>query len=226
MGRCADASAELLCKPALGTRGEGIDRFKRCYASVAAGLAAQTHDVLLQPWLARVATDGEICCVFVNEVLLHVVHKSAHHWGAHKPVVGVDGTCHEPAILALGHPVVRLAAADCEAQVQTAKRALAHVHERVNASDSAGGCLYLCRVDLLPGDDADGGWLISEVEVGWPELFLRAQPLAVPAVAAALSRHWPPEFAGTGPAAGPKQCQSLFPTSLPRGVERGKVGTK
>ena len=47
-------------------------------------------------------------------------------------------------------------------------------------------------MDLLPSSAA-GGWLVSELELGWPELFLRANPAAAPRVAAALLRHVPPE---------------------------------
>jgi hypothetical protein len=48
------------------------------------------------------------------------------------------------------------------------------------------------QVDLLPSSAA-GGWLVSELELGWPELFLRANPAVAPRVAAALLRHVPPE---------------------------------
>ena len=47
-------------------------------------------------------------------------------------------------------------------------------------------------MDLLPSSAA-GGWLVSELELGWPELFLRANPAAAQRVAAALLRHVPPE---------------------------------
>ena len=49
------------------------------------------------------------------------------------------------------------------------------------------GTLYLARVDLLP--DSDGTWLVSELELGWPELFLRSNPPVVPRVAEALMQH-------------------------------------
>ena len=48
------------------------------------------------------------------------------------------------------------------------------------------------QVDLLPSTAA-GGWLVSELELGWPELFLRANPAAARRVAAALLHHLPPE---------------------------------
>ena len=48
------------------------------------------------------------------------------------------------------------------------------------------------QVDLLPSTAA-GGWLVSELELGWPELFLRANPKAARRVAAALLHHLPPE---------------------------------
>eukprot|EP00967_Tisochrysis_lutea_P147199 scaffold279292_cov35-Tisochrysis_lutea.AAC.2 len=39
------------------------------------------RDVLLQPFLPRVAVNGEICVLFVNGELRHVVHKDPSGWG-------------------------------------------------------------------------------------------------------------------------------------------------
>jgi hypothetical protein len=69
------------------------------------------------------------------------------------------------------------------------------------------GMPYLARVDLLPAGAASASaagpghasswtagwhWLVSELELGWPELFLRASPGAVQRVAKALLQHLPP----------------------------------
>ena len=68
-----------------------------------------------------------------------------------------------------------------------ADAALAFAHRRLGATD--GAALYLARVDFLPG--AGGEWLLSELELGWPEIFLRANPEAASLVATALLQHRP-----------------------------------
>ena len=109
--------------------------------------------------------------------------------GIHHSIHAASGSGADARVLALGTPVELLRAADYETPLRMARRALAHTSKRGDAHESHGRCLYLCRVDLLP--DEASGWLISEVEVGWPELFLRAQPAAAAAVADALLRHLP-----------------------------------
>jgi hypothetical protein len=48
------------------------------------------------------------------------------------------------------------------------------------------GPIFLARVDLLRGDD--DGFVVSELELGWPELFLRLDDGAAARVAVALLR--------------------------------------
>ena len=76
--KCADTTgaldcAKLLTKPALGTRGEGVERVARDTAPAVLFARTRTCDMLVQPWLSRLSIHGELCCVFVNEELLHVV---------------------------------------------------------------------------------------------------------------------------------------------------------
>jgi hypothetical protein len=185
----------------------------------------RTRDYLLQPFLAGVARRGEVCVVFVNGELLHVVHKDPGGWGAaEEGAEGAEGARHAainagadepgpgepapraqpappaaappaaapPAPAPAQHPsarqCVRLLRPPPAHLVATARRALALVAAR------CGGPPYLARVDLLPSlDGGEGGWLVSELELGWPELFLRADRAAVPHVARALLPHLPPE---------------------------------
>lgn len=41
------------------------------------------RDMLLQPFLNRVAVDGELCALFIDGRLAHVVHKDPRGWGRH-----------------------------------------------------------------------------------------------------------------------------------------------
>eukprot|EP00310_Coccolithus_braarudii_P013815 CAMPEP_0183340650 /NCGR_PEP_ID=MMETSP0164_2-20130417/7132_1 /TAXON_ID=221442 /ORGANISM="Coccolithus pelagicus ssp braarudi, Strain PLY182g" /LENGTH=305 /DNA_ID=CAMNT_0025510823 /DNA_START=26 /DNA_END=939 /DNA_ORIENTATION=+ len=157
--KCARAAivgdeTELLYKPALGTRGQGVVRL-RLSAGCAAGAEdllglVATTDMLIQPWLPHVSVGGELCFVFVNEELLHVVHKSAAHWSKDKTTAAPPRTDVCSGAPSLGHPVQRLSAEDCAPQLTLARRALALVRQLGCSGSSLDSCLYLCRIDLLP----------------------------------------------------------------------------
>ena len=210
---------ELVTKPAVGTRGDGVERLSRgegCPVWLLPLLCAR--DYLLQPFLPEVARRGEVCLVFVNGELLHAVHKDPAGWGGDEAGVADVGNAADaarrrspstpdpcapaaPAAPATAtaaatscaaapahHPsfrqCVRRLSPPPAALVATARRALRVVAAR------CGGDLYLARVDLLP--TASGTWLVSELELGWPELFLRANPAAADRVAAGVLRYLPP----------------------------------
>lgn len=130
--------------------------------------AAQAHldellecdDVLLQPYLERVETDGELSVIFVDGAVTHAVRKI--------PVPGDYrvqddfGASDEPATLTEG------------------ERDLAR---RVMAAAGAGGLLY-GRVDFLR--DSNGSLVVTEVELVEPSLFFRHAPHAAERLADAL----------------------------------------
>lgn len=201
-------------KPVIGGRGDGVERLRTCDGCPEwLSTLLHTHSVLVQPFLPEVTRRGEICLVFVNGALLHVVHKDPRKWGAPaghaadagtgaKPIVSGAGLlaheCTRQSVLLLDPPPLEL--------VALAQRVLEF------AADRCGGMPYLARVDLLPSGPtsntsapyagssgslsgctwtAGWEWLVSELELGWPELFLRASPGAVQRVAKALLNHIP-----------------------------------
>jgi len=75
---------EFVAKPAVGGRGDGVERL-RPLSDLAARRSLldllSTRDMLLQPFFSRVTSDGELCALFVNGRLQHVIHKDPHGWG-------------------------------------------------------------------------------------------------------------------------------------------------
>lgn len=190
------APAVYVVKPAMGSRGDGVERQVASEPADWILAMLRTRELLIQPFLSDVATCGEVCVVFVNGDLLHAVLKDPAGWG------NTDATADEtepptPALPAAQAPAelaqhastrqeVRLLQPPPREMVELARRAMQFVTRR------CGGAPYLARVDMLPA--SDGRWLVSELELGWPELFLRANPGAVPLVASELLRHLPPNM--------------------------------
>ena len=81
---------------------------------------------------------------------------------------------HLPAVSRIDPPPAPL--------VALARRALECARRRAGVPEDSPP-FFLSRVDLLPKDgrgasgggqtDTEGEWLISEIEIGWPELFLQ-----------------------------------------------------
>ena len=232
---------ELVAKPAVGSRGDGVERLSRGEAEVCPPWLLPllcSRDYMLQPFLPEVARRGEVCLVFVNGDLLHAVHKDPAGWGgddleadehtaAHTPAPApapapaptpTHAPTPAPAPTPAHHPSLR----QCVRRLTPPPAALVAIARRALrvAAARCGGELYLARVNLLPTNTtptptpaptpnpnpnpnpnqvdllpstAAGGWLVSELELGWPELFLRANPAAARRVAAALLHHLPPE---------------------------------
>ena len=148
-------------------------------------------------------------------MLLHTVRKEPAGWGTRNEVHAalasdcvctneegsIDSNAGSPALRAhvsTAQPVTLLEAPPSQA-LEQAQKALKVV--RMRACAEGDGPLYLSRVDLLPaaaernGEEGqredDVRWFVSEVEIGWPHLFLRADQTGMNAVAAAegLIRH-------------------------------------
>ena len=177
--------AYFVVKPAVGGGGDGVERVAVADATdsyLRSRLDSRRSDMLMQPFLSLVTRHGELALVFVNEELLHAVRKDPAGWDA-----------------AVSQPVKRCDVPPPEA-MQAARLALSIARSRCGVD--AETPIFLARVDLLPsaaaeaqaggklqvheGRKADGEkstdvtgdgdvqWLVSEVEIGWPHLFLRA----------------------------------------------------
>ena len=176
-----DADQTCVVKPALGGGGDGVELLHpgdQRGEQALLGLL-ETREMLVQPFLPLVRTEGEIALVFVNEVLLHAVLKVPCGWGSEaadegEAAAGEGGDAVRRHAASL-QPVCELSQPP-EEVLATARRALGVVRERACAP--LDGPLYLARVDLLPARSSRAAgpprWLVSEVEVGWPHLFLRA----------------------------------------------------
>jgi hypothetical protein len=163
-------------KPLVGANARNTLRFDA--REVAELAAAQKHleqltasvDMMLQPYLASVEREGELSAIYFDGALSHAVRKVPSagdyrvqdDWGAHD-----EPTVLEPEALAV-----------CE---QTFAGLTACVRQR--GWDVALPLLY-ARVDLLRDDD--GRFVLNELEVVEPSLFLRHGPAAAHTLARAL----------------------------------------
>ena len=181
-------STVLVYKPALGSRGDGVELLAEGdLAGTRSLLALLAHDdMLLQPFLQQVARDGEICVCFVNGRFLHAVLKDPRGWGAAQPAVPTPSPSEPPPVTAekhRPHPSSRQCVRKLESPPALVV-AIAHRAVDLCRCRCGAGPLYLARVDFLPGPG--GSWLISELELGWPEMFLRVAPQAAAGAAAQL----------------------------------------
>lgn len=165
-------------KPLVGANARNTVRFDaRDHAELADAQAQLSHltasmDMMLQPYLASVETEGELSAIFFDGALSHAVRKIPaagdyrvqDDWGAHD-----EPTVLEPEALAV-----------CE---QTFAGMAGCFRER--GWDIALPLLY-ARVDLLR-DDA-GRFVLNELEIVEPSLFLRHGPEAPSTLARALLR--------------------------------------
>lgn len=154
-------------KPAIGATARETLRFRAAGAELE---AAQAHadrllpreDLLLQPYLGRVETEGELSAIFLDGVFSHAVRKL--------PVPGDYrvqddfGARDERA-----HPAPQ--------ELDLAARV-------VRAAEHGADLLY-ARVDLLRDDD--GALVVTELELVEPSLFFRHEPGAADRLATALS---------------------------------------
>ena len=150
-------------KPAVGATAWRTLRF----AAATDLQAAQAHaeelladgDLLLQPYLARVETEGELSAIFIDGRLSHAVRKVPVH-GDYR-VQDDFGAHDEPATLAPD-------------EIALAERAI-----RVAGTD-----LLYGRTDFLRADD--GSLVLTELELVEPSMFFRHAPQAPDRLADAL----------------------------------------
>lgn len=161
----------VVIKPAVGNGGralvrvdtrDGADR-ERGQAHLVALLA--DGDVMIQPWLSRVATDGELSVVVIGGEVSHVVAKV--------PAAG--------SMLAHSHQGARYERVDPTTGAGAEPAALARwVVEATGQAEQ----LLFARVDLVPADD--GTWQLGELELTEPDLYLGQDPAAAGRLADAL----------------------------------------
>ena len=134
----------LVVKPVVSASSKGIQVVRR-----GADIAAARNDVLVQPFLDSITTEGELSLVYIEGRFSHAVKKSARA-GEYRVQVQFGGTStpHAP---------------EAEA-VTLADAALAQSPEPT---------LY-ARVDMVRR--ADGRWAIIELELIEPDLFLELAP--------------------------------------------------
>ena len=162
-------------KPAIGAAARGTLRFEATSAGIAQAEAhlhrlLPSEAMLLQPYLDRVETDGELSAIFFDGEFSHGVRKI--------PVPGDYrvqddfGASDEPARLS-------------DAEVVMARKCIAAADRNTSRS------LLYARADFLR--DATGRLLLSELELVEPSLFFRHSPDAAGRLADALCRRLEPK---------------------------------
>lgn len=152
----------VVVKPAVaaGSRGLTIVDTHPGDGQAALDALLESHDVMVQPLLRRVATDGELSIVCLDGRYSHAIRKTpragdvriqVEFGGTYVPETPTDD------LVALAEWVV----------------------------DSTGADLLYARVDLVPADD--GTWQVGEVEATEPSLYLDRVEGAADRAAAAIA---------------------------------------
>jgi glutathione synthase/RimK-type ligase-like ATP-grasp enzyme len=154
---------EVVVKPAVGAGAEGLHVVTGDPATGQEHLDAllARGDAMVQPYLGRLAEDGELSVVVIDGTVSHAIRKLP---AAGDPRVQIEfGGRYEPDPL----DDDRIALAEWIVEV-------------------AGHDLLYARVDLLPADD--GTWQLSELEATEPSLYLDRIEGAADRMAAAVAR--------------------------------------
>jgi len=163
-------SGDFVVKPAVGAGSIDAARYAQGECDAARRHVADLHRrgraVCVQPYVHSVDTVGERALVFIDGTFSHAMTK-----GAMLNSRDVDLT-------ALFKPERMSRAFDVEPQ------ALSVAH-RILSSDSAFADLLYARVDLLLSDE---GWVVLELELVEPSLFLAFDATAADRFAAAIRR--------------------------------------
>jgi glutathione synthase/RimK-type ligase-like ATP-grasp enzyme len=159
----------VIVKPAVASGSDGLFRTAPDDDDGPLG-AGQAHldalladgDVMVQPYLPSVETEGEVSVVLIDGQVSHVVRKRPvagefriqEQFGGRYERVALDGDGAEPA--ALARWIV----------------------------EATGHELLIARVDLLRAED--GAWQLAELEVTEPDLYLGVAPEAAEPLAEAV----------------------------------------
>jgi glutathione synthase/RimK-type ligase-like ATP-grasp enzyme len=153
---------DVVLKPAIGAGGHGVCRVDPRSAQADLDRLLQAGDTLVQPYLASIATAGELSVILFEGEVSHAVRKrpapgrllvQIEHGGTYHPLEEVPADA-----AALARWVVA----------------------------ATGQELLYARVDLVP--DAAGTWQLAELEVTEPGLFLHLVDGAADRFVAALER--------------------------------------
>lgn len=147
----ADTGAqELIVKPSVSGGAWKTQRVRRDGIDEVMGDAAPGIDMLVQPYLPTIATEGETSLLFFGGTLSHVVNK--------RPVPG-------------GFRVQEEFGGRYAVLPEPPAGALALARQVLAAIDAP---LLYARIDTVP--DADGRWLLMEAELIEPDFYLGVDP--------------------------------------------------
>jgi glutathione synthase/RimK-type ligase-like ATP-grasp enzyme len=158
----------FVVKPTDGAGSLGADRFLAAEWDAARAHVAQLHregrDAIVQPYIEEIDDEGELALIFIDGDVVHAMNK-----GAMLNVNELDRTAL--------YRREQMANADIEpAALAVAQMAL----RAAQATD-----LLYARVDLVRHQ---GQWLLMELELTEPSLFLTYSPTCVDALVQAISR--------------------------------------
>lgn len=157
--------SEIVIKPAISAGSFRTHRFARDRwpeAQQTLDELTAERDAMIQPFLEGVGTRGERSLVWIDGEFTHAIHK-------HPRFIGQEE---------------RVALAEFDTPLREAGARVMAAVGRVCAF-SPRDLLY-ARIDLMPG--SSGEWLLSELEVIEPSLFLLEHPPALEHLVAALAR--------------------------------------
>jgi len=160
-------NGDFVVKPAVGAGSIDADRYRadeidRATAHVA-DLHARGRCALIQPYVASVDSDGELALVFIDGQFSHAMRKGA--------MLNTPADDRDP--LFRREQMSRTDASPDALSVATSL-----------VSGRFADLLY-ARVDLVRGPE---GWLLMELELVEPSLFLTFEPAAADTLAAAITR--------------------------------------
>jgi len=161
-------------KPMVGATARETLRFDADEAGIAEAEAhldrtLAAEDMMVQPYLERVETDGEVSAIFIDGRLSHAVQKI--------PVAGDYRVQDDFGATDFPIDLTPERLASAERVLRAAERRFAHLGEHP---------LLYARVDFLFGDAGD--LLLTELELVEPSLFFRHGPEAPGLLADALKR--------------------------------------
>jgi len=158
---------DFVVKPTVGAGSKDAARYSAHEHAEAAAHVHRLHaagrDVLIQPYVSAIDSEGEMAYVFIDGALSHVMRKGAM----------LNSREEDRSGLFRAEQMSR-------AEVDGAAAELAH---QVLAAANATEALY-ARVDLCQLDDA---WVLMELELTEPSLFLVFAPEAADRLAAAIA---------------------------------------
>lgn len=154
----------LVVKPAIGANASNTqyialgDKLEEAYQHID---SIRDQEILIQPYLKQIHDEGEYSLIFIEGVLSHSVLKIPKE-GDFRVQASYGGTAHRTATPS--------------GALKVAQRVLSSLHEEP---------LY-ARIDLVR--TTENHFLVMEVELIEPDLFLRLEPQAAKRLAAAISK--------------------------------------